>query len=250
MSTPIKRLINHKRYVRKRVGLFVIWLSGTIFLTSLAVVVVSGAYCVSSCIVKYRQGAFDIRNVSYTSEEHNALSDVYVSKRAADTLEEALNNADNVLLNNFYKDGGYVVLSSVDKVQKERDKQFEDSVFEDTIYNDNVTVGYISYAFYDDGSYKDLHIVVTDGLDTIEKTLNHELGHYLDSKLLNVSLVDTEFDKLCTVHKSCLNYDDYFDQKEELFAELYADYRLNPQNLKAKCPSAYNYMRTLHQQYK
>lgn len=75
-------------------------------------------------------------------------------------------------------------------------------------------------------------------------TIEHELGHYLDWKNDWISLSE-EFEVLFLSEKEYFKKivkDDYYQTKQELFAEAFGKYCVKPDTLRLYCPMIYNYI--------
>ena len=238
-----------KNMKQKKLGLLFWCVSavlGICFLTTLT----CGVIYLGHIYGNYINGDYDSKSVSYASTEYGAYSENPISQKAVDKFETYMNRIDSKVFEEFINDGGTIIISSSDLTQKKKNTKFLSNQYVEGS-NGQTTVGYITYKYYNTtDNYEDLQIVLSDNLVTMEKTLNHEFGHYIDSKLGYPSANSDKFDTLFRNHFECFDLDYYFDTKSEFFAELYSMYSTNPERLANKCEAAYLYMRSIDEDFR
>ena len=244
-NSKIRRRLNRCVPGRSgKISYVILWISGGIFFISILAILLCGIMSLSIFGSQISNGDFDKRTEMFSSEAYHAYSNTMVSKRAVKQFKKVLSEADKTLLANFIADGGHIILTDEETIQEEKLKVQSD-VFSIDSNSERVTVGFISYT-KQDGEYNDLQIVISDNITSMESTLNHELGHYLDSKLDCISQHDEVFGYLYNNHYDDLRLSDYYNSKDEFFAEVYSLYKTRPSYLKRRCRPLYQYMKEIH----
>lgn len=167
--------------------------------------------------------------------EYNYIEDIYYTDNVnPDEIDDIKNYLKQTgeLYEIFKEDNGYVLYT--DDLDKER-------LF--CIQKDKAIGNFQKCKTY----YK---ITLQSGYsDQLQSTVIHELGHYLDFKLDNVSNkkeFDVLFDKYKDIdlnnYSKSENYEYIISDKSEFFAERYSDYILYPELLKTVEPDLYYFI--------
>lgn len=238
-----------KNTKQKKLGLL-FWCVSAILAACFLTTLTCGIIYLGHIYGNYINGDYDSKSVLYTSAEYSTYSENPISQKAVNKFETCINKIDPKVFEAFVNDGGTIIISSSDLTQEKKNTKFLSNQYVEN-GNDQTTVGYITYKYHNTtDNYEDLQIVLSDNLATMEKTLNHEFGHYIDLKLGYPSTNSDKFDALFRNHFECFDLDYYFDTKNEFFAELYSMYSTNPEQLLNKCEAAYIYMRLIDEDFR
>lgn len=152
----------------------------------------------------------------------------------APLLEEGISKIPHNVISAYYRDGGFFCFCSEDSLYEMNNSAAYD---ETSVYNNRnrYTLG----GFYLGGELYNNVICLNVENPYVDSTVIHELGHYVDNKVGRVSRTDA-WEEVWLTERCNSGLGDYFTgDAGEYFAESYCQYKLNPEELQAKCPMTY-----------
>lgn len=169
----------------------------------------------------------------YDYIDKNLIIEGNIPKDKITLMKRTLKSQNLDLIKNFMDWGGKFYLLD--------DDNFDKYYGEGPIYDEGgMITGFIDYC--------GLKICIRASMDdkTLVKTVNHEMGHYMNTYEYNAYSSKPGWQEVKEREFGMSGFDNYFSQNSEYFAESYAAYRTN-QNFRYTCPMSYDIMKLLDQ---
>lgn len=199
-------------------------------------------------------GINDRRDYLYKNEVINASADVLINEKSARIFEEALSKVNPDIVSEYLSWGGSFCFDDIEKMNEDTGKTSEQASSDSKLKENNDD--YSDYSVF--GYYKpaEVSIHLTWRYTAIEEVLFHELGHFIDHSLgtklddvYYVSQLDS-WNDVYTNESGTSDMDRYHtDDKKEFFAQSFSLYMTDPQNLQAKCPEVFSYIKNIDEHY-
>lgn len=156
--------------------------------------------------------------------------------KTADITDSSLHRLPDGIIKAFYNDGGVILITTGDQLGYVGDRM--NYLF--TASDDYSIDG----TFLHDPDYNVRIIYLNNDSPNTERTLYHEIGHYIDDKCDFVNSTDG-WDIIYKEEKENYPYLSEYEKSapDEYFAQAYSEYIRWPEELKLYCPKTYEMLK-------